>query len=95
MRSFVILTWQNGQPRIQWMGRVKVGTSLDAELLRQAQEHAARHKVPLNTVLEQALSAYLQRERGQETDLVARTFGSVTVPRQILDEILAEDIYDA
>ncbi len=74
------------------MGRVKIGTSLDRELLERAQEYARLHGSRLNEVMEEALRAFL--ERRSDLDYVSESFGSYRVTPEQLREILAEDIYD-
>jgi len=75
----------------------KVGTVLDARLVRRAKVYAAQRRRPLNSVIEEALAAWLDRP-GAATpagSLVARSAGSMAIDPNLLKTLLAEDLYDA
>jgi hypothetical protein len=73
--------------------RTKIGTVLDAGLLRQARSVAAREGKRLNQVLEEALADHLKRKsvgpRGG--GVAARTAGSLKLSRHQVDRILREE----
>ncbi len=72
--------------------RTKVGTVLEAELLRRARSLAAREGKRLNRVLEEALSEHLDREQRRPAgDVVARTAGMLKAPRRVVERILREE----
>ena len=71
--------------------RAKIGTMLDAGLLRQARSVAAREGKRLNQVLEEALADHLKRKSaGAGGGVAARTAGSLKVSRHQVDRILRE-----
>ena len=75
----------------------KVGTVLDARLVRRAKVYAAQRRRPLNSVIEEALAAWLDRP-GAATpagSLVARSAWSMAIDPNLLKTLLAEDLYDA
>ena len=45
----------------------KVGTVIDARLIRQAKTYAAQHGKPLSGVIEEALAAYLEHRTPRAT----------------------------
>jgi hypothetical protein len=72
--------------------KTKIGTVLDAGLLRQARAVAAREGKRLNQVLEEALADHLRRKSaGHRGGVAARTAGSLRLPRHQVDRILAEE----
>lgn len=75
----------------------KIGTVLDQRLVRRAKGYAAQRGVPLNTVIEDALRAWLDRagpgKRG--ASLVAQTAGNLALDPEQLAALLTEDLYDA
>jgi len=75
----------------------KVGTLLDRGLLQQAKAHAAQRNVPLNTIIEEALRAWLApgtRAR-DAAPLMTQTEGNLTMDPAALAAILSEDLYEA
>lgn len=76
--------------------RVKIGTSIDQDLLRRAQDVAAREKQHLNEFIEAALTQYLRNlERQVGTDVAARTWATSKLDARTLRCIMDEDLYDA
>ena len=77
--------------------RQKIGTILDPRLIRRAKGHAAQRGVPFNTVIEEALRAWLDRGAADRTapSLVAQTAGNLSLDPGRLAGLLAEDLYDA
>jgi len=73
------------------MMRTKVGTALDDDLLKRARSLAAREGKQLNQLLEEALSELLARRRAPKDSIVARTFGSLSLPKEEVDRILREE----
>jgi hypothetical protein len=75
----------------------KVGTVIDARLIRKAKVYAAQHRKPLSGVIEEALVAYLERAtpKAASGGLMARTAGMLAIDPSILATLLAEDLYDA
>ena len=75
----------------------KVGTVIDARLIRQAKTYAAQHGKPLSGVIEEALAAYLEHRapRTPAGGLMARTAGLLAIDASLLSTLLAEDLYDA
>lgn len=72
--------------------KIKIGTVLDAELLRRARSVAAREGKRLNRVLEEALADHLKRKSaGKPGGVVARTAGSLKLSRRHVDRILREE----
>jgi len=72
--------------------KAKIGTILDAGLLRQARSMAAREGKRLNQVLEEALADHLKRESaGTRGGVAARTAGSLKLSRRQVDRILGEE----
>ena len=72
--------------------RTKVGTVLDAGLLRQARSVAVREGKRLNQVLEEALAEHLKRKfAGARGGVAARTAGSLKLSRHQVDRILREE----
>jgi len=74
----------------------KVGTVLDRTLLQQVKAHAAQRKVPLNTVIEDALRAWLAPGTAAraEAPLMTQTEGNLAMDPAALAAILAEDLYE-
>ncbi len=75
----------------------KIGTVLDQRLIRQAKVYAAQRGQPLNSVLEDALRAWLDRVAAKPArpSLVAETAGSMAIDLAVLADLMAEDLYDA
>lgn len=72
--------------------KTKIGTVLDAALLRRARAIAAREGKRLNRVLEEALAEHLKRKStGRSTGVAARTAGSLKLARCHVDRILREE----
>ena len=72
--------------------KTKIGTALDAGLLRQARSVAAREGKRLNQVLEEALADHLKRKSaGTRDGIAARTVGSLKLSRAQVDRILREE----
>ena len=72
--------------------KAKIGTVLDAGLLRQARSMAAREGKRLNHVLEEALADHLKRKStGTRGGVAARTAGSLKLSRRQVDRILREE----
>ena len=72
--------------------KAKIGTVLDAELLRRARSMAAREGKRLNQVLEEALAGHLKRKSaGTRGGVAARTAGSLKLSRRQVDRILREE----
>jgi len=72
--------------------KTKIGTVLDAGLLREARSVAAREGKRLNQVLEEALAHHLRRKSaGTGGGVVARTAGSLKLSRRQVDRILQEE----
>ncbi len=74
----------------------KVGTLLDRRVLQQAKAHAAQRKVPLNTVIEEALRAWLAPGSAARAaaPLMTQTEGNLAIDPTTLAAILAEDVYE-
>ena len=69
--------------------KTRIGTVLDAGLLRQARTVAAREGKRLNQVLEEALTDHLRRKSaGARAGVAARTAGSLNLSRRQVDRIL-------
>jgi hypothetical protein len=74
------------------MKKTKIGTVLDAGLLRQARSVAAREGKRLNQVLEEALADHLKRKSiGPRGGVAARTAGSLKLSRLQVHRILREE----
>jgi hypothetical protein len=72
--------------------KTKVGTVLDAGLLRQARTIAAREGKRFNQVLEEALAEHLKRKSaGTGGGVAARTAGSLKLSRQQVNRILRDE----
>ena len=72
--------------------KTKIGTVLDAGLLRQARSMAAREGKRLNQVLEEALAHHLKRKSaGTRGGVATRTAGSLKLTRHQVDRILREE----
>ena len=71
--------------------KAKIGTILDAGLLRQARSMAAREGKRLNQVLEEALANHLKRKSAGTRGVAARTAGSLKLSRRHVDRILREE----
>ena len=72
--------------------KTKIGTVLDAGLLRQARTIAAREGKRLNQVLEEALADHLKRKSaGAGGGVAARTAGSLKLSRRQVDRILRDE----
>ena len=74
--------------------KVKLGTSLDKELLARLQAAAHRKGQRLNEALEVAIRQYLIAEP-LDDDIVARTWGTFKIDRRTLDRLMNEDIHEA
>ena len=74
----------------------KIGTVLDQHLVRRAKVYAAQRRQPLNTVIEDALRAWLDRAAAKSpaTSLVAQTAGNMAIDPAVLATLLTEDLYD-
>ena len=72
--------------------KAKIGTIIDAALLRQARTVAAREGKRLNQVLEEALADHLRRKSaGARGGVAARTAGAFKVSRRQVDRILRDE----
>ena len=72
--------------------KIKIGTALEAGLLRQARSVATREGKRLNQVLEEALAAHLKRKSaGARGSVAARTAGSLRLSRRQVDRILRQE----
>ena len=72
--------------------KTKIGTVLDAGLLRQARTVAAREGRRLNQVLEEALTDHLKRKSaGARGGVAARTAGSLKLSRRQVERILRDE----
>ena len=72
--------------------KAKIGTVLDAGLLRQARSMAAREGKRLNQVLEEALADHFKRKgAGARGGIAARTAGSLKLSRRQVDRLLREE----
>ena len=72
--------------------KTKIGTVLDAGLLRQARAVAAREGKRLNQVLEEALTDHLKRKSaGARGGVAARTAGSLKLSRSQVERILRDE----
>ncbi len=69
--------------------RQKIGTVLDKELLTAVKVLALKERKQLAQVIEEALLDYLWRKRAQ--DVVARTYGTLPAPPQVVQAILEEE----
>ena len=75
----------------------KVGTVLDRHLVRRTKVYATQRGQPFNTVIEEALRAWLDRATAKSpgASLVAQTAGNLAIDPAVLSALLAEDLYDA
>lgn len=72
--------------------KTKIGTVIDAGLLRQARSMATREGKRLNQVLEEALTDHLKRKSASTRGgIAARTAGSLKLSRRQVDRILREE----
>ncbi len=72
--------------------KLKLGTSLDRDLVRRARLLAAREGKRLNQVLEDALQEHLKRRTpSPAANVVARTAGMFKLPKREIDRILREE----
>lgn len=73
--------------------RQKISTVVDATLYRRAKLEAARSGVQIADVIEAALREHLGPAGPEEANesVVAATWGSFSVPRRIVDEVLREE----
>jgi hypothetical protein len=72
--------------------KTKIGTVLDADLVRQARSIATREGKRLNRVLEEALADHVVRKSvGHPTSVVNRTAGWLKLARRHVDRILREE----
>lgn len=72
--------------------KTKIGTVIDAGLLRQARSMAAREGKRFNQILEEALADHLKRRSAATRGgVVARTAGSLKLSRRQVDRILREE----
>jgi hypothetical protein len=69
--------------------RQKVGTVLDKKVLTAAKVLAAKEHKRLAQVIEEALLEHLRRKRAQ--GVVARTYGALRAPLEVVQEILEEE----
>ena len=75
--------------------RVKVGTSLEEDLLRRLQANAGLQSKPLNEILEEAIRQYLARQEGADcSELIDRTYGSLRVTPKQVRQVLDEDLHE-
>ncbi len=73
----------------------KIGTVLDPRLIRRAKIYAAQSRQPLNSVIEAALSAWLDRTTSApRAGVIGQTAGNMAIPPDTLRELLSEDAYD-
>jgi hypothetical protein len=73
------------------MMRTKIGTALDRELLKRARSMAVREGKQLSQIIEEALSEHLARKRAPKDSIVARTRGSLSLPKEEVDRILRDE----
>jgi hypothetical protein len=72
--------------------KTKIGTVLDAALVRRARSAAARQGKRFNQVLEEALAQYLEaKAAGVRAGVVARTAGSFKLGRDRVERILRDE----
>ena len=74
----------------------KIGTILDGQILSEARAYCAKVHIPLSRLLEEALSAFLHKEKQISKPTfssVDTSFGSIKVSPKVLKTILEEDIY--
>ena len=72
--------------------KAKIGTILDAELLRQARTIAAREGKRLNQVIEEALADHIKRKSaGTGGGVALLTTGSLALPRRQVERILRDE----
>lgn len=69
--------------------RQKIGTALDEKLLTAVKVLAAKEHKRLAQVIEEALFEHLRRKRAQS--VVARTYGTLKAPREVVQLILEEE----
>jgi hypothetical protein len=75
------------------MGRIKVSTILDEHLFRRAKLESVRRRKALSEILGEALERYLN-ETGRpssSSSVVAESWGVLSVEKQVLDEVLADE----
>jgi len=56
--------------------RVKVGTVLEAEVLKKAKTFSAARDVPLNQLIEEALELYMKQQQGDTLLSLEEVLGS-------------------
>jgi hypothetical protein len=71
--------------------KVKLGTSLDRDLVRRARSLAACEGKRLNQVIEEALWEHLGRKPRQKATWTERTAGMIKLPRREVQRILREE----
>ena len=74
--------------------KVKIGTTLEADLYEQILGRARERGIRINEIFEEALRAYLG-EDGDGVDYVAESFGSYQVSSEVFDEIVESDIFES
>lgn len=75
----------------------KFGTLVNENLLARARAYCRTHHMTISHVVETALADYLKRDITSHDTLsrVEASFGALSIPPDILQTILAEDLYDA
>jgi hypothetical protein len=75
----------------------KFGTIIDEDVLTRARAYCRTHHMTISHVVEAALADYLKRDTTSHDTLsrVEASFGALSIPPDVLETILAEDLYDA
>jgi hypothetical protein len=74
----------------------KIGTLLDQKLLNRVKEKVLEEHTTLSHLFEKALTEYLAKESRskQRFSMVETSFGVIRLPREVVERIAQEDIYE-
>lgn len=74
------------------MGRKKIGTALNDNLLAKARVYAAKENKHLNEIIEEAIDSYIaDKESENKKAVVANTRGIIVSEKEIVQEVFEEE----
>ena len=74
------------------MGRKKIGTALNDNLLTRARVYAAKENKHLNEIIEEAIDNYITGKESENKKLVVEnTKGIIHSKKEIVQEVLEEE----
>jgi metal-responsive CopG/Arc/MetJ family transcriptional regulator len=75
--------------------KLKVGTTMDEQLYRQLQERSFREGVSISHLIESAVRSYFAHRTEAAVDRVSETFALYRVSKDVLRQVMDEDLYES